>query len=374
VTPDTRALRKRFPRVAISHEWLTIPGGSEKVVLQFLELFPDAEIYTTVYDPEPWPDSIKSARVHPSFLDRLPAANRIYPRLLPFMNAAFESFNLGGYDLVLSSNHACAKNVITAPGTLHVCYCHTPMRYAWDPGFFAGEQLGLAERALLPLLIGRLRRQDAVAATRPDAYIANSRHVAARIRKYYRRDSTVIHPPCDVERFLGTPRREGDYYLFLGRLVPYKRADLAVAACARLDRPLKVVGSGRGGESLAEIAGPRTELLGFVEDDELAEIVAGARALLFPGEEDFGMVPVEVQAAGVPVIAYGRGGAADSVVDGITGILYEEAGVDSLCAAIERFEATSFDEQELRQRAATFSPERFRDEMSEVLMTLHAEE
>jgi glycosyltransferase involved in cell wall biosynthesis len=374
VTPDAGALRKRFPRVAISHEWLTIPGGSEKVVLQFLELFPDAEIYTTVYDPEPWPEAIRAARVHPSFLNRLPAADRIYPRLLPFMNAAFESFDLSGYDLVLSSNHACAKNVITAPGTLHVCYCHTPMRYAWDPGFFAGEQLGLAERVLLPLLVGRLRRQDAIAAARPDAYIANSRHVAARIRKYYRRDSTVIHPPCDVERFLGTPRRDGDYYLFLGRLVPYKRADLAVAACARLDRPLKVVGSGRGGESLAELAGPQTELLGFVEDDELAEIVGGARALLFPGEEDFGMVPVEVQAAGVPVIAYGRGGAADSVVDGVTGILYEQAGVDSLCAAIERFEATSFDEQALRQRAAAFSPERFRDEMSEFLMTLHAEE
>jgi glycosyltransferase involved in cell wall biosynthesis len=374
VTPDPGALRKRFPKVAISHEWLTIPGGSEKVVLQFLELFPEAEIYTTVYDPEPWPEAIKPARVHTSFLDRLPAADRIYPRLLPFMNAAFESFNLGGYDLVLSSNHACAKNVITAPGTLHVCYCHTPMRYAWDPAFFAGEQLGLAERALLPLLVGRLRRQDAIAAARPDAYVANSRHVAARIRKYYRRDSTVIHPPCDVERFLGTPRRDGGYYLFLGRLVPYKRADLAVAACARLDRPLKVVGSGRGGESLAELAGPQTELLGFVEDDELAEIVGGARALLFPGEEDFGMVPIEVQAAGVPVIAYGRGGAADSVVDGVTGILYEEAGVDSLCAAIERFEATSFDEQELRRRAATFSPERFRDEMSEFLMTLHAEE
>ena len=374
MTPDTGALRKRFPRVAISHEWLTIPGGSEKVVLQFLELFPDAEIYTTVYDPEPWPDAIKPARVHPSFLNRLPAADRIYPRLLPFMNAAFESFDLSGYDLVLSSNHACAKNVITAPGTLHMCYCHTPMRYAWDPGFFAGEQLGLAERVLLPLLVGRLRRQDAIAAARPDAYIANSRHVAARIRKYYRRDSTVIHPPCDVERFLGTPRRDGDYYLFLGRFVPYKRADLAVAACARLDRPLKVVGSGRGGETLAELAGPQTELLGFVEDDELAEIVAGARALLFPGEEDFGMVPVEVQAAGVPVIAYGRGRAADSVVDGVTGILYGQAGVDSLCAAIERFEATSFDELELRRRAAAFSPERFRDELSDFLMTLHAEE
>jgi glycosyltransferase involved in cell wall biosynthesis len=374
VTPEQGALRKRFPNVAISHEWLTIPGGSEKVVLQFLELFPDAEIYTTVYDPEPWPSAISNARVHTSYLNRLPAAQRIYPRLLPLMNSAFESFDLSGYDLVLSSNHACAKNVITAPGTLHVCYCHTPMRYAWDPGFFAGEQLGLAERALLPLLLGRLRRQDAIASARPDVYIANSRHVAARIRKYYRRDSTVIHPPVDVERFLGTPRRDGGYYLFLGRLVPYKRADLAVAACARLDRPLKVVGSGRGGESLAELAGPRTELLGFVGDDELAAIVGGARALLFPGEEDFGMVPVEVQAAGVPVIAYGRGGAADSVVDGVTGILYDDPGVDALCEAIERFEATSFDEDELRRRAAAFSPERFRREISEFLMTLHAEE
>jgi glycosyltransferase involved in cell wall biosynthesis len=374
VTPEQGALRKRFPKVAISHEWLTIPGGSEKVVLQFLELFPDAEIYTTVYDPEPWPDAITSAQVHPSYLNRLPAARRIYPRLLPLMNAAFESFDLSGYDLVLSSNHACAKNVITAPGTLHVCYCHTPMRYAWDPGFLAGEQLGLAERALLPLLLGRLRRQDAIASARPDAYIANSRHVAARIRKYYRRESTVIHPPVDVERFLGTPRRDGGYYLFLGRLVPYKRADLAVAACARLDRPLKVVGSGRGGESLAELAGPRTELLGFVDDHKLAAIVAGARALLFPGEEDFGMVPVEVQAAGVPVIAYGRGGAADSVVDGVTGILYDDPGVDALCDAIERFEATSFDEDELRTRAAAFSAERFRREMSEFLMTLDAEE
>jgi glycosyltransferase involved in cell wall biosynthesis len=374
VTPEQGALRKRFPNVAISHEWLTIPGGSEKVVLQFLELFPDAEIYTTVYDPEPWPSAISNARVHTSYLNRLPAAQRIYPRLLPLMNSAFESFDLSGYDLVLSSNHACAKNVITAPGTLHVCYCHTPMRYAWDPGFFAGERLGRAERALLPLLLGRLRRQDAIASARPDVYIANSRHVAARIRKYYRRDSTVIHPPVDVDRFLGTPRRDGGYYLFLGRLVPYKRADLAVAACARLDRPLKVVGSGRGGESLAELAGPRTELLGFVGDDELAAIVGGARALLFPGEEDFGMVPVEVQAAGVPVIAYGRGGAADSVVDGVTGILYDDPGVDALCEAIERFEATSFDEDELRRRAAAFSPERFRREISEFLMTLHAEE
>jgi glycosyltransferase involved in cell wall biosynthesis len=367
------ALRERFPRVAISHEWLTIPGGSEKVVLQLLELFPDADIYTSVYNPEPWPPAIRPDRVHASFLNRLPGATRFYPRLLPLMNTAFESFDLDGYDLVISSNHACAKNVITAPGTLHVCYCHTPMRYAWDPGFFAGEQLGRAERAVLPFLLSRLRRQDLIASARPDVYVANSRHVAARIQKYYRRDSHVIHPPVDVEPFLGSARRDDGYYLFLGRLVPYKRADVAVAACARLDRPLKVVGGGRGEGGLLEEAGTRTEFLGQVDDNALVSLLAGARALLFPGEEDFGIVPVEALAAGVPVIAYGRGGARDTVEDGVTGVLYDDPDVRGLCGAIERFETISFDESELRRRAASFAPERFRAQMADLLMTVDTE-
>jgi len=367
------ALRERFPRVAISHEWLTVPGGSEKVVLQLLELFPHADIYTSVYDPKPWPEQIRRARVHTSFLDRLPGARRHYPRLLPLMNAAFESFDLDGYDLVISSNHACAKNVITGPRTLHVCYCHTPMRYAWDPGFFAGERLGPAERALLPLVLGRLRRQDALASSRPDVFVANSTFVAARIAKFYRRDSHVIHPPVDVDARLSTPRREGDYYLFLGRLVPYKRADVAVEAAARLGRPLKVVGSGRGSVEIERMRGPRTELLGWVDDDQLGDIFAGARALLFPGVEDFGIVPVEAQAAGVPVIAYGEGGARDSVVDGVTGILYDEDGVEGLCQAIERFEALQFDEAEIRRRAEAFRPERFRQEISELLVKIDEE-
>jgi glycosyltransferase involved in cell wall biosynthesis len=362
------ALRDRFRRVAISHEWLTNPGGSEKVVLQMLELFPDAEIYTSVYAPELWPEAIRRARVHTSFLDRLPGATRYYPRLLPLMNTAFESFDLDGYDLVLSSNHACAKNVITAPGTLHVCYCHTPMRYAWDPGFMAGERLGRAERMLLPFLLSRLRRQDVIASTRPDVYVANSSHVAARIQKYYRRDSHVIHPPVDVEPLLGAPHRDQGYYLFLGRLVPYKRADLAVAACARLDRPLKVVGGGRGEDELAALAGHRTEFLGRVDDAAIAGVLSGARALLFPGEEDFGIVPVEAQAAGVPVIAYGRGGARDSVIDGVTGVLYEDAGVDGLCDAIRRFEGMSFDTQALRDHARAFAPEHFRRQFVELLL------
>jgi glycosyltransferase involved in cell wall biosynthesis len=374
VTADERgAIRERFPRVAISHEWLTIPGGSEKVVLQFLELFPDADIYTSVYDPEPWPEQIRRAGVQTSFLDRLPGARRHYPRLLPLMNAAFESFDLDAYDLVISSNHACAKNVITGPQTLHVCYCHTPMRYAWDPGFFAGERLGAAERALLPLLLGRLRRQDAIASSRPDVFVANSTFVAARIAKFYRRDSHVVHPPVDVDTRLSAPRAEGDYYLYLGRLVPYKRADIAVEAAARLGRPLKVVGSGRGAAELARVRGPRTELLGWVDDDQLGELFAGARALLFPGVEDFGIVPVEAQAAGVPVIAYGQGGARDSVVDGVTGVLYEEDGVDGLCRAIERFEGLQFDEAEIRRRAEAFRPERFRQEISELLVKIDEE-
>ena len=367
------ALRERFRRVAISHEWLTRPGGSEKVVLQLLELFPDADIYTSVYDPELSPEPIRRARVHPSFLNRLPGAKRHYPRLLPLMNTAFESFDLDGYDLVLSSNHACAKNVITAPGTLHVCYCHTPMRYAWDPGFMAGERLSRAERMLLPFLLSRLRRQDVIASARPDFYVANSRHVAERIRKYYRRDSCVIHPPVAVEPFLDLPHEDRGYYLFLGRLVPYKRAEIAVAACARLGRRLKVVGDGRGEAAVMAAAGPDTEFLGRLDDGAVPGVLAGARALLFPGEEDFGIVPVEAQAAGVPVIAYGRGGARDSVEDGVTGVLYDDPRVEGLSAAIERFETLSFDEGEMRRRAAGFAPGRFRSEIADLLTRLDGE-
>jgi len=353
--------------VAISHEWLTVPGGSEKVVASLLDLFPESEIFTSVYDPEPWPAAITSRPVHVSFLDRIPGAHDNYPKLLPLMNAAFESFDLSRFDLVISSNHSCAKNVLTRPDTLHVCYCHTPMRYAWEPGFLKDEPMGGPARLMAPMLIGGIRRRDLAASSRPDRYVANSRHVAARIEKYYRREAEVIHPPVDVERFLAVPRTEGDYYLCLGRVVPYKRADHAVAACARLGRPLKVVGGGRGLEGLRPLAGPGTELLGSVGDEELPGLIAGARALLFPGEEDFGIVPVEVQAAGVPVIAYGVGGARDSVVQGETGVLYDEQSADALARAILEFEQASLSEDVIRDNARRFSPERFRDEMTALL-------
>src|SRR5665213_220674 len=178
-------LRERFPRVAVVHEWLTIPGGSEQVVLELLEMFPQAELFTSIYDPSPWPQSLTERPVHVSFLNRIPGARRHYPKLLPLMNRAFRSFDLSGFDLVLSSNHACAKNVRTPPGALHVCYCHTPMRYAWEEGFLDGEEVGRATRMLLPVLLRRLRRQDLAGSAGPDVFVANSRHVANRIERYY---------------------------------------------------------------------------------------------------------------------------------------------------------------------------------------------
>jgi glycosyltransferase involved in cell wall biosynthesis len=373
-------LRARFPRVAIVHEWLTIPGGSEDVVIELLKMFPDAELFTTIYDPAPWPELIKQRPVHASFLNRIPGAARHYPKLLPLMNRAFRSFDLSGFDLVLSSNHACAKNVRTAPGQLHVCYCHTPMRYAWEEGFLDGEEVGRVTRMALPFLLRRLRRQDLAGSASPDVFVANSRHVAARIERYYGRPAEVVHPPVDVDHFLTLPRAvaEDHYYLVFGRVVPYKRVDLAVDACVAYGRALKVAGGGRALEAIrAGLTGarrqpemreePPIELVGRVADAERDRLLAGARALLFPGEEDFGIVPVEAQAAGLPVIAYGIGGAAESVLDGRTGVLFGEQSVAGLADAIERFEGLHLDDATMRENAKRFGRDRFRAEMAGVI-------
>jgi glycosyltransferase involved in cell wall biosynthesis len=367
---DTAPLTDVSRRAALVHDWLTIPGGSEKVVLELLRLLPGADVYTSVYDPSVWSERLAGHTVRASFLDRVPKATTQYPKLLPLMNAAFESFDLGGYDLVVSSSHSCAKNVLTEPGTLHVCYCHTPMRHAWEPRFLEGEALGRVARTAAKVLIPRLRRNDLAGASRPDVFVANSTHVANRIRKYYRRDAEVIAPPIEVDAHLARPRREEDYYLVLGRVVPYKRVDLALAACAQLGRKVKVVGAGRGLDAARAHAGPDAELLGFVPAEELGEIISGARALLFAGEEDFGIVPVEAQAAGVPVIAYGSGGIRDSVVDGETGVLFAEQTSACLADAILAFEALSLDERTIRDNARRFGPERFLAQFAELVRSL----
>jgi glycosyltransferase involved in cell wall biosynthesis len=356
-----------FERPALVHDWFTIPGGSEKVALELLELIGHADIYTSVYDPSEWSARFGGRPVHPSFLDRVPGARRNYPKLLPLMNAAFESFDLADHDLVVSSSHSCAKNVLTPPQTLHVCYCHTPMRHAWEPRLLQEEDLGTVARAAARVLMPGLRRNDLAGASRPDVFVANSTHVAARIAKYYRREAEVIAPPIEVDRHLAAPRDPGDYYLVMGRVVPYKRVDLALAACARLGRPVKVIGTGRALDAARAHAGPDAELLGFVPDAELGPLLAGARALLFPGLEDFGIVPVEAQAAGVPVIAYGEGGVRDSVVDGVTGVFFAEQSVDALAEAILAFEQLDLDEDQIRDNARRFSPERFRSEFTELV-------
>jgi glycosyltransferase involved in cell wall biosynthesis len=392
--PSLDELHARFPRVAVVHEWLTVPGGSEQVVLELLEMFPQAELFTSIYDPAPWPARITDRPVHASYLNRIPGARRHYQKLLPLMDRAYRAFDLTGFDLVLSSSHACAKNVRVPRGALHVCYCHTPMRYAWEEGFLDGESLGALTRAALPPLLAHLRRRDLAGAASPDVFVANSRHVAERIERYYGRAAVVVNPPVDVEHFLGLRRAGGDYYLVFGRVVPYKRVDLAVAACATLGRGLKVAGDGRALEDVRGVAAPAAsavehpagtgaagaragrsrsgasrpiELLGRVADRERDALLEGARALLFPGEEDFGIVPVEAQAAGVPVIAYGVGGASETVLDGRTGVLFGEQSAAALALAIERFEGLRLREEEIRANAARFGRERFRREMAEVI-------
>jgi len=366
------ALRARFPRVAVVHDWLTIPGGSEDVVIELLELFPQAELFTTVYDPRPWPPIITGRPVHASFLNRIPTATRNYPKLLPLMNRAFESFDLSGFDLVLSSSHANAKNVRTPPGTLHVCYCHTPMRYAWEPEFLAGEEIGRVTRLLLPPLLGYLRRKDLAGARRPDVFVANSQHVAARIGRFYGRDAQVVNAPVDVDHYLGierTPPATGDdpFYLVFGRVVPYKRVDLALAGAALAGRAVKVAGAGRALEAVRAHGGPNAELLGRVSDERRDALLASARALLFPGEEDFGIVPVEAQAAGLPVIAYGVGGARETVRDGVTGVLFDAQTPEAVADAIRRFESLTLDPAAPRENARGFGRARFRAEMAAVI-------
>jgi glycosyltransferase involved in cell wall biosynthesis len=370
--PDVDALRERFPRVAVIHEWLTIPGGSETVVEAILRLVPHAELFTSVYDPAPWPPLITERAVHASFLNRVPGATVHYAQLLPLMDLAFRAFDLSQFDLVISSNHASAKNVRTPDRVPHVCYCHTPMRYAWDPTFLEDEPMSPLVRRVVPVAARWLRWVDRRRAANPDVFVANSTFVASRIAAAYGRTSQVIHPPVQVEDLLRTPRDERDAYLVFGRVVPYKRVGVAVQACERLGRRLIVAGAGRDLERVRGLAGPHTEFVGRVPNAEVPRLLAQARALLFPGLEDFGIVPVEAQAAGLPVIAYGAGGVSDSVIDGITGVLYPTGSVEGLIEGIKRFESLSFEERAIRENALRFAPDRFAAGFAELLRNLRA--
>jgi glycosyltransferase involved in cell wall biosynthesis len=272
-----------------------------------------------------------------------------------------EALDLRGYDLVLSSSSAFGKGVITKPGTLHICYCHTPMRWCWNyEEYVEREQLGKVARRVLPFLITGLRVWDQTSAMRVDDFIANSPVIAERIKKYYRREAVVIPPPVEASRFPATPATEiADYFLALGRFIPYKRFDLAIEACNRLQLPLVVIGKGRDEERLKRIAGPTIRFLGRLSDEEVIHYYRHCRAFLFPGDEDFGITPLEAQAAGRPVIAYGAGGALASVVDGVTGLFFREQTVESLVEVLAAFNERNFDADAIRNHALEFDTPRF---------------
>lgn len=347
------------PRVAFVHDYLNQMGGAERVLLALHDLFPDAPVYTTIAAPDRLISRMRQLDIRVSFMQHLPGVLSHHQSYLPLYPRAIESLRLNAYDLVISSSSAFAKAAIARTDAIHLCYCHTPMRWAWDyANYIAREPLHPLARALLPPVIERLRAWDIATASRVDHYIANSPIVAQRITEAYGRTSTVILPPVDVRRFHLTPDR-GDYFLALSRLIPYKRIDLAVRACTVLGLPLKVIGMGRDLPRLRALAGPTVEFLGPLSDEQMAEVLARCRALIFPGEEDFGITPVEAQACGRPVIAYGAGGALCSVIPDVTGVFFHEQTVESLMAELLIFDDRAFDPAVIRRHAERFDIARF---------------
>jgi glycosyltransferase involved in cell wall biosynthesis len=358
-------------KVAVVHYWWLSNRGGEAVLANILEMYPDADLYVQVCDEELVRRTLGPGfrgRIIQSFVGRLPGARKHYKRYMPLMPLAAEQWDLTEYDLIISSESGPSKGVLTRPDALHLCYCHSPMRYIWDMYQPYLKESGWLIRHLFPLIAHWLRVWDRSSADRVDHFIANSRFIAQRIAKFYRRDAQVIWPPVDVAAFDHRRPRE-DFYLCLGQLVRYKRAELAVEAFNRTGLPLVMIGEGEMLEELRRTAGPNVKLLGRQPFDVVKDHLERCRGLIFPGVEDFGIVPVEAMAAGAPVIAYGRGGVLDTVSDEKTGLLFGEQTVESLIEAVLRIEHGNirFDNQILRDHAATFDRQRFKDELADAI-------
>jgi glycosyltransferase involved in cell wall biosynthesis len=335
--------------------------GGEKVLLSLAHLFPEAPIFTLLHvagsvDPE-----LEAREIHTSFVQHLPASARRYRHYLPLFPIAAERFDLSGFELVLSSSHCVAKGVRVSRGAVHLCYCHTPMRYVWDryDDYFGPGRLGLGGRLIIPTAAAGLRAWDAASAARVHHFAANSAYVAERIRRYYGRDAEVIPPPIDTDRFTPGPDRPGTYDLVVSALAPYKRLELVLEAYRGTGWPLRIVGSGPEEARLRALAPPEASFLGWVEDEELRELYRGCRALLMPGVEDFGIVPLEAMACGRPAVVYGEGGGPESVEDGRTGVVFSEPTVAALRAALSTLSTTPFDRLALRARAEAHRREVF---------------
>lgn len=362
-------------KLAIVHDGLATfggRGGAEYVLAVLKTMFPDAPVYTTVYHKERMPDSFQHFDIRTSFIQRLPFGRTRYKAYLPFMPTAVEQFDLSEFDVVLSCNHSVAKGVVTSPGTRHVCYCYTPLRYAWDMyhEYLDTSWRSPVARRLIPPLLTYMRLWDALSSQRVDHFIAISRYVARRIRKYYRRDATVIHPPVDTSRFYRSAELSPNF-LVVSRLEPYKRIDLAVRACSELQLPLVVIGDGGERKALMQMAGPTVTFLGRQPDEVVEQHLATCQALIFPGEEDFGITPVEAQAAGRPVIAYGGGGALETVLEGRTGMFFTEKTVASLSQAIANFQQCGFESGMIQQHARAFDQTVFERRIRKAIEKAH---
>ena len=359
-------------KISLVHDWLTSYAGAERVLEAMLELYPDSPIFTLVYDSEGIGfGPIASAQIQSSFIQRLPWGKKKYRSYLPLMPLAVEQFNLEAAEVVISSSHAVAKGVLTRADQLHISYVHTPIRYAWDLQNQylreAGLERGL-KGALARWLLHYIRNWDVASANRVDVFVANSRYVARRIWKTYRRKARVIYPPVDVERFTPRPDRE-DFYLTLSRLVPYKKMDLIVSAFTRIGRPLVVIGDGPDFAKIKRLAGTNVKLLGHQPDEVVRDHMERCKAFVFAADEDFGIAPVEAQAAGAPVIAFGKGGVTETVIPDKTGLFFETQEEKSLAEAVISFEQGDwrFDVQAIRENAERFSKQRFLAEFSELV-------
>ena len=361
----------RFPdnwsklNVVLCHDWLTGMRGGERVLDLLCEGFPGAPIFTLFHNTKAISGAINSHRIWTSWLQGVPGIFSNYRYLLPLFPSAIEMLDAPPADLLISTSHCVAKGLRPTKGARHLCYCFTPMRYAWT---FYEEYFGhsRAKTLLAKMMLPPLRRWDVQSSKRVDRFVAISRHVQKRIKDFYGRESDVVYPPIAVDRWTPGPvRREGRFDLIVSALVPYKRIDLAVQAYTRLGRPLKIVGIGSETARLRRVAGPNIDFLGWQSDEEILALYRSARLLVFPGEEDFGIVPLEAQACGCPVVAYGRGGILETVQDGGTGVFFANQAVEDLLAAVEKCAATRWDPAVIRANAERFSPQNFVDGLAQ---------
>jgi glycosyltransferase involved in cell wall biosynthesis len=357
-------------KLALVHDWLTGMRGGEKVLEVLCERFPEAELFTLVHVRGSVSPVIERRRIHTSFIQRLPAVARYYRHYLPLFPAAVEQFNFDRFDVILSTSHCCVKSVITPGHARHVCYCLTPMRYAWDQfdAYFGRQRVGATGSRLMRPIMARLARWDRDTADRVDRYVAISHYVAGRIGRYYNRRATVVYPPVDTRFFQPDGLAPERYALIVSALVPYKRIDVAIDACRRAGVALKIVGDGPEREGLERAATGHAEFLGHRTNDELRDLYRRAAVVLLPGEEDFGIVPLEAQACGRPVVALGRGGAVETVVPGETGVLVEQLSPEAFADAITDAMARPFDSALIRRHAERFSRERFGDEIESLVL------